>query len=352
MRKFYLLTAMVLSGMLQGQISITYSDYLDGFATGAVYHSFTTPIEGPLVSVFVGEASGVAQTWDFSGFDFSYVAWSQSIEPAIAPMIADFPSANTVLYEKSWIPGPDTMYTWNYKELQSGQFLIHGLSDETSVLLSYDPPAIHAVIPLEYGSSWLRERDSTFIMEGYWIIREATVTVDAFGEMKLPEGQYPCLRLTQLVASTTYTPIGTETVYTKSYHFYAKGMREVNLSTILEPQFTLTTIEVAAVKYSAREGSSSLPEYGVAGSLMLAQNYPNPFTGRTTVGYQVGSTSAVTLKVFDLFGNEITTLVEKEQSPGTYTVVFDAGGLPPGIYYCRLSSGASSITKKMMVGKK
>jgi len=298
--------------------------------------------------VFIGEASSIAQTWDFSTYAFEFVARSQSINPAGAPLIGSFPSANIVLYERSWIPGPDTIIVWNYKELQADRFLLHGLSDATSVLFTYDPPAIHAVVPLEYGDSWIRERDSTFIMEGYWIISESQVVADAFGTMKLPGGEYPCLRITQNNVSETHTPMGTTTTTTRSYHFYSKDVHEVNLPTILENQFGLTTIEVPGVKYSKRESGTALPESQGVELFTLLPNYPNPFTHSTVLSYRVTKQANVLLRVFDFLGQEVITLVNENQIPGGYNVTFNAEGLPPGIYFCRLSVNDKSLTGRML----
>ncbi|HSD64110.1 MAG TPA: T9SS type A sorting domain-containing protein [Ignavibacteriaceae bacterium] len=80
----------------------------------------------------------------------------------------------------------------------------------------------------------------------------------------------------------------------------------------------------------------------------LSQNYPNPFNPSTRLSFVVGKSSFVTLKIYDVLGNEIAALVNEEKSPGTYDINFNASGLSSGVYYYRLSSGSFSETKKMI----
>jgi len=83
-------------------------------------------------------------------------------------------------------------------------------------------------------------------------------------------------------------------------------------------------------------------------SFELSQNYPNPFNPLTTIGYQVPVTNHVTIKVYDLLGREIKTLVNEEKSNGTYEVEFNANGVSSGIYFYRLTAEDYSQTKKMI----
>jgi len=350
MKNFLLLSLMMSAFIVSGQITINYSDYLSAFGTGSVYKSYSTPIGGPAVSVFVGEASGSAQYWDFTGYSYEYLAISESIDPISAPLISSFPSSNIVLMEKSWLMKADTFYYWNYKELNSDRFLLHGTSDETSILFEYDPPAIHAVIPLSYGSSWQSERDSTYIMPGVYIISEHNVVADAFGTMLLPSGEYDCLRLTLNNLTISHTIMGVDTSVTRNYSFYSKGLNEVNVPTILENQFELTTIEVSGIKFSTKEGpsvTSELPS-GVARAA-LGRNFPNPFSHLTTIPYIVHSYGPVDITVLDVLGNIIASPVHANQQPGTYEITFDASGLAAGVYYYRLNSGNLTEVKKMIL---
>jgi len=83
----------------------------------------------------------------------------------------------------------------------------------------------------------------------------------------------------------------------------------------------------------------------------LSNNYPNPFNTSTTIKYSVPKIEFVTLKVYDVLGNEITTIVNKEYSAGNYEVEFDATSLSSGIYFYRIQAGAFVETKKMVLIK-
>ena len=71
----------------------------------------------------------------------------------------------------------------------------------------------------------------------------------------------------------------------------------------------------------------------------IEQNYPNPFNPTTKIRYEIPERSFVTLKVYDVLGNEVATLVNEEKPVGSYEVEFNGFGLPSGIYFYRLSAG-------------
>ena len=83
----------------------------------------------------------------------------------------------------------------------------------------------------------------------------------------------------------------------------------------------------------------------------LYQNYPNPFNPSTTIRYSISTTSQVKIKVFDILGNEIKTIVDGEMSPGKYEVLFDASGLSSGTYFYQLRTESFAQTKKMLILK-
>ena len=83
----------------------------------------------------------------------------------------------------------------------------------------------------------------------------------------------------------------------------------------------------------------------------LEQNYPNPFNPVTTIMYQIPAESHVIIKVYDMLGKEITTLVNSNKSAGSYELKFDARSLVSGVYYCSLQSGDFIQTKKLLLLK-
>jgi hypothetical protein len=83
----------------------------------------------------------------------------------------------------------------------------------------------------------------------------------------------------------------------------------------------------------------------------LTQNYPNPFNPTTTINYQVPADGFVTLKVFDLLGREVVTLVNEQQKADYYKVGLDASRLASGVYFYRLQGGEFTAVKRLMVLK-
>ncbi len=81
----------------------------------------------------------------------------------------------------------------------------------------------------------------------------------------------------------------------------------------------------------------------------LAQNYPNPFNPSTTIKYTLAGRQFVAVKVFDILGKEIKTLVNEEKPAGSYTILFNAAGLSSGIYFYKIQAGKYSETKKMIL---
>lgn len=92
-------------------------------------------------------------------------------------------------------------------------------------------------------------------------------------------------------------------------------------------------------------GTQKVSTYG------LSQNYPNPFNPTTTISYSIPKSSFVELKVFDMLGHEIQTLVSKEQSAGEYRVQFDASKLPSGMYLYSIQAGEFRASKKLLLIK-
>jgi hypothetical protein len=83
----------------------------------------------------------------------------------------------------------------------------------------------------------------------------------------------------------------------------------------------------------------------------LLQNYPNPFNPRTVINYQLPVSSDVILKVYDVLGNEVATLVKETKVPGNYSAVFDASSLASGIYFYSLRTNSFVQTRKMILMK-
>ena len=83
----------------------------------------------------------------------------------------------------------------------------------------------------------------------------------------------------------------------------------------------------------------------------LDQNFPNPFNPTTTIRFAIPKPAFVILKLYDLHGREVTTLVNREMSSGEFDVVFDATGLASGVYFYRIQAEEFTQFKKLMLLK-
>jgi hypothetical protein len=83
----------------------------------------------------------------------------------------------------------------------------------------------------------------------------------------------------------------------------------------------------------------------------LKHNYPNPFNPTTKIEFRIADFGFVSLKIYDVLGNEVATLVNEYKQAGSYEINFDASGLPSGVYYFRLAAGGYSESKKMILMK-
>jgi len=84
---------------------------------------------------------------------------------------------------------------------------------------------------------------------------------------------------------------------------------------------------------------------------ILFQNYPNPFNPTTTIRYNIPKSTYVTLKVYNITGQLVATLVNEQKAAGIYSVKWNAKNLSSGVYFYRITAGSFSDTKKVMVLK-
>jgi hypothetical protein len=89
----------------------------------------------------------------------------------------------------------------------------------------------------------------------------------------------------------------------------------------------------------------------IPSSYSLSQNYPNPFNPSTVIRFQLSVAGNASLKVFDMLGREVQTLVNESLKPGTYQATFNAINYPSGVYFYRLTTNSFSETRRMTLLK-
>ncbi len=134
------------------------------------------------------------------------------------------------------------------------------------------------------------------------------------------------------IVSHTYPRVGV----------YMAVVTATNAVSTLSDTTTVTVIPTTAVEES---------EPGIPASFMLSPNYPNPFNPSTTIRYAIPQAGYVTLKIYNLLGNEIATLVSEKQPVGEHTIRWNPVGLPSGVYVYRLQAGESVAARKLILMK-
>lgn len=118
----------------------------------------------------------------------------------------------------------------------------------------------------------------------------------------------------------------------------------------------ISTLQLVYAKIDGKEYGSVPVSVGsrdqrVPASFVLSQNYPNPFNPITTISFDLPSRLLVSLKVFDLLGKEVSTIVSGELEAGSYTRQWNAADIPSGVYFYRLQAGGFNETKKLILLK-
>ena len=128
--------------------------------------------------------------------------------------------------------------------------------------------------------------------------------------------------------------------------------------TIVENKIFAGTSGDGIWKSTINDSLTNIAKFQLPDGFYLSQNYPNPFNPTTTIQYQIPVVDAlsegeahITLKVYDMLGREIESLVDKYQSPGNYEVTFDGSNLSSGVYFYTLRTGSFSQTKKFVLMK-
>lgn len=312
---------------------------------------------------------GGKNIWNFSSFESDSVSASTTINPADTPYIKDFADAN-ICQHYSVVIQDSVINTWNYSRigLDRLEFLGYGSlisanGREYKILAKQILPQLSFAFPVSSGSFWSSSNSliTTTEIGGIQFSGSSKVetvnNVNAYGTLIFPGGNSEdALRIRQENIRTMILSPGRKPTRFKSinYTFITKSGDSFYVSTT----DTITTEGIIACntirwskskKYTATgDGLNLSPE------VLLAQNQPNPFTVQTMIEYRVTKSGPVRLIVCDHTGKKICTLMEANQSPGTYQLIWNGerndGGkkVSAGFYIYRLESQDGSVSKKMI----
>ncbi len=248
-------------------------------------------------------------------------------------------------YDKS--PGGATATLGTLGDMAAGTVPLFG--NGLAEWVNARPDTFYA-LPVNYLSTWKSAyTDTSFLLLGSSYIiapatktHKATYTVDAYGAMKMPGGSVEqALRIKRVDTTSTGVEV--------KYIFVSDRFARVEVSA-KDANQSGDTIEVVpptwwnvAIPTGVKIVESAPVEY------RLSQNYPNPFNPTTTIRFGLPERSTVTIKVFNLLGGEVATLVDGIYEAGERAVEFDAANLASGVYVYRLQAGTFTQTRKMVV---
>ncbi len=354
----YVAIAVFFQSVAFSQTQITTGDLTNYFGAGKSwfqYHSTDT------VTMNVGSASGTAsQAWSAPAVTYQDTSRLDNVLPSSTPYGSDFPGA-MYAQEESISEGPVTLQNYAFYTLSNDSLLILGSVEHTSGLVSgvaIDTSIISHkvklafVFPLQTGNLTSVGEDTIYSNGNDVEVNSGTNTYDAFGTLTLPNGAFPALRVSGTTATKSYlsgTLVNTNTSYTISWLTESGNQLGVQVDTPSSGTVKVHSVSLIVVGSTPATLVKAAPR--LPSSFALSQNYPNPFNPSTQIQFSVPQAGFVSLKVYDVLGREVATLINRELAPSSYSITWNAANVPSGVYLYRLDAGNYSVTKKMVLLK-
>jgi len=329
------------------QINITSNDVSSMFAVG----NFATIHEYDGAQIDIGFLGG-PNNWDFTGLQTASTFTYESVDPGSTPYISEFLLANVALHsQRNYIGEPGDGYS--YLEVAGnllnnmGQAVVLNSQPGNLYIVNNNPPDA-LILPITYNNGYQEHFFQTIYLNGSPISQDSVfkvVLIDAWGTMTLPGGEsFEALRIKE-VRSVNGVPEGAH------YSFQSANGAQVNMqaSDPNAPDFGIIDIDWYDWNLPFTtdvEQISRMPQ-----DFRLSQNYPNPFNPTTKIEYSISEQSLVQLKVYDILGNEVATIINEDQPAGTYRADFNGQGLASGMYIAKLQAGNYTKTIKMSLLK-
>jgi hypothetical protein len=346
------LTAMTCSF---AQLSIPSSDYLKNLNILTTKVRYVSSDTSGLTAAL--KTSGAGAVWSLTGRPFTLsettteVLLVKSTSGAPSQSTSAFSSANYVMRRQS--AGKPGFTDWTFMTHSTTALSYNGYaSDSAGILKSLQtnsPAERIRSYPTTYPGSWSWSSTVTSTSYtggsgvGVGINMSGSDVVDGYGTVTTPEGTFQCLR----IKSRSDMNLGFFTITSYQYDFVDQNRTIASISA------GSTGIVPGGATYYLHQSSAVHVEAGSpeAGEFHLSQNYPNPFNPTTAISYHLSTVAFVSLKVFDVLGNEVGVLVEGMRPVGTHTVMLDARHLPSGVYFYRLTAGDFVQTKRFTLIK-
>jgi len=354
--KYLLTISLLFSFTTFAQISITIADINAQYTVG---NSFTSKTDTIVTQVDIGQLG--LTSWDFSFLtpNPALDIVSTVVVPNSTPYIDDFPGANITVHALVDAGGGVTADFYTYLSV-NGSFNFHGSVAEIDTILvttTSSPIEPLGISPFTFGSTVDYNGEETTVTEINGVPMFTSMTtvisslvVDAYGQMTLPGGRVvDALRIKDDEINIIQGPFP---IYSRdiSYTFIAKDGSQVNVPSDTT-QAETGVINTESVSWNDAIVSSVRLEESMPNDYSLRQNYPNPFNPSTNIEYTIPSESFVELKVYDVLGNEVATLVNEQQQAGVYRADFTGSNLASGLYIARIVAGNYTNTIKMTLLK-
>ena len=256
---------------------------------------------------------GISPDWVITGGKNIQVTFNVDMNPAMDPVQQAIPF-NPALDTLYWISEqPSFVFSQGWLDKDEMRVLMLTDPDNDNIYsgtLTVQEPAFNSFV---YRYGWVSGTDGSWVFEpaGFsnFAYRVRFVGQDAARSFPFPNWNMP---------KDTWTN------------------KEIKTDQEKDPFTSLTTVSDKGI---------------IAKDFSLLQNYPNPFNPSTTIRFSIPQQSVVTLKIYNILGEEVSTLLNKELASGTYDVTFDAKSLSSGIYFYKIQAGNFVSTKKMMLLK-
>jgi hypothetical protein len=308
------------------------------------------------ITLDVGTAGG-SHVWDFT----SYPAGSDTIVDTIiaknnSPFGDSFPSANEVEIK---IDKQNSMNSkWSYHRLVQDSIIMLGqtfMADTSTQLFRFTPPC-YIGLPLTYNDEWVMNTTGSLDMGGsvtMYLNSKIHLKVDGYGQIQLPYKTFDCLRVIEYDTVIMSIPsVMTDTTTSIIYQFWAENYGVVATITSMagetNPNFTTGDLERMTNQTGIEERNT--PEQ------KAVSLYPNPFYNSVDIKYSLVNSENVSLKIYDVSGNLVSTLINNSQSAGEHNMLWNAKNtngtkVPAGIYFYELKTPTEKIRNKIILLK-
>ena len=297
--------------------------------------------------VNVGKTGG-PNVYDFSALTFTDTSTQMLYLSSEVPFLATRFDPSSLFWTNSFphVDGNPVMYFGSSTFESLGEVTITDTSQEVRYHI---PHEIIGQLPVTYNQSWGTTGaglgpDTLFVngllrnTSSGWNSAESTF-VDGYGTLILLGQSHQCVRLRQ-VEVNSYTHKGFSYFTKDGIVLLVDSQKDQNDTGKVAVQ---NINVIAATTVTGVKKADAVPE-----EFALEQNYPNPFNPTTTIQFSIRKSSIVNLKIFDLLGREVATLVDGEMNIGAHEISFDASRFASGIYFYRLQAGNFTATKKLV----